>query len=138
MTTEKVNRSNTDPLEEKILRRIPREILLAAILFGTAASLIFGISWGIFVLAGGAVSALNFFWLRQTLTRALLLERGKALKGSALGFALRLLLILAIFFIIILFFSKKIIAFAAGFSAVIVVLLLEAVGAVSRQKTWKN
>jgi hypothetical protein len=138
MTVEKNRLSNTDQGEEKILKRIPWEILSLSFLFGIGASLIIDLFVGLFVLAGGAVSALNFFWLHRTLSKALLRERGKALKGSALGFAFRLLLILAIFFIIIFFFSKKILAFAAGFSTIIVVLLIEAVAAISRLKTWKN
>ncbi len=138
MTEGKIKPSDTDPAEEKILKRIPWEILSLSFFLGIAASLIFGFSFGLFVLVGGAVSALNFIWLHQTLSKALLRERGKALKGSALSFAFRLLLILAIFFIIIFFFSKKILAFAAGFSIIIVVLLIEAAAAISRQKTWKN
>ena len=137
--TEKKNRpSNTDTIETKILRRIPWEILGLSFLFGVAASFIFGLSFGLFVLAGGAVSSLNFFWLHRTLSTALLQEKGKALRRTALGFVFRLLLILAIFFIIIFFFSRKILAFAAGFSTIIVVLLIEAAAAISRQRTWKN
>jgi hypothetical protein len=138
MTVEEIRPANTDHIEEKILKRIPYEILFLSFLICVGASLTFDLSIGLFVLTGGAVSALNFFWLHRTLSRALLRERGKALKGSAFGFAFRLLLILAIFFIIIFFFSKKILAFAAGFSTIIVVLLIEAVAAISRLKTWKN
>jgi hypothetical protein len=138
MTEERKSLPTTDHVEEKILRRIPYENLFLSFLFGVGAFLIFDLSIGLFVLAGGAVSSLNFFWLNQTLSKALLRERGRALKGSALGFVFRLLLILALFFIIIFFFSKKILAFAAGFSTIIVVLLVEAVAAMSRLKTWKN
>ena len=134
----KITVSSADPAEEKILKRIPREILSLSFLLSIAASLIFGLSFGLFVLAGGAVSALNFYYVHRTISKALIREKGKVLKGSALGFAFRLILILAIFFIIILFFSKKILAFAAGFSTIIVVLLIEAVAVMSRQRTWKN
>ena len=103
-----------------------------------AAAFLFDIGTALFVLAGGILSAVNFVWLNQTLSRVLLREKRKALKTSGLFFALRLVLILAIFFIIIFFFSNKIIAFAAGFSSIIVVLLFEAVTVMSRLKTWKN
>lgn len=138
MRAKKIRPSKHASVEERILRRIPVEILSLSLLFGVAASLIFGLSLGLFVLAGGVVSALNFLWVHQTLSKALLQEKGKVLKGSTLGFAIRFLLILALFFIIIFFFSKKIIAFAVGFSMIIVVLLIEAVAALSRQRTWKN
>ncbi len=130
--------SNGDPLEEKILKRIPREVLGLSVLLAIAASVIFNIGTGLFVLAGGVLSAINFIWLNQTLSRVLLREKRKALKTSAIVFGLRLVLILAIFFIIIFFFSNKIIAFAAGFLSIIVVLLFEAVSVMSRLKTWKN
>jgi hypothetical protein len=128
----------TDPVEAKILRRIPWEILGLSFLFALAASFIFDLFSGLFVLSGGAVSSLNFFWLHQTLSAALLREKGRALRGTAIGFVFRLLLILAIFFIIIFFFSKKILFFAAGFSTIIVVLMIEATAALSRQRKWKN
>lgn len=127
-----------DPIEEKILKRIPWEALGLSFFLAIAASILFGIWTSFFVLAGGVLSAVNFIWLHQTLTKVLLREKRKALRASALIFGLRLLLILAIFFIIIFFFSRKIIAFAAGFSSIVVILLVEGVIAMSRLKAWKN
>ncbi len=130
--------SKTDPVEEKILRRIPLEVLVLSIFFAVVASFIFDLLAGLFVLAGGAISALNFIWLRQALSNVLIQGKKQVLKASLLAFGLRLMLILTIIFIIIFFFLKKIIAFAVGFSSIIVVLLVEAVAAMSRLKTWKN
>lgn len=130
--------SNGDPLAEKILKRIPWEVFGISFLLAVVASFVFDIGTGLIVLAGGALSTVNFIWLNQTLTKVLLREKKNALKTSIIVFALRLVLILGIFFIIIFFFSKKIIAFAAGFSSIIVVLLLEAVIVMSSLKTWKN
>jgi hypothetical protein len=130
--------SNGDPVEKKILKRIPREILGLSLLLAIVATFLFNIGIGLFVLVGGIVSTLNFIWLNQTLSNVLLREKRKALKTSGIFFGLRLVLILAIFFIIIFFFSNKIIAFAAGFSSIIVILLFEAVTVMSRLKTWKN
>ncbi len=127
-----------DSLEKKILKRIPREVLGLSFLMGIAASFLFDIWSGLFVIAGGAISAINFIWLHQSLAGALMKEKRKALKISALVFGLRLILILAFFFIIIFFFSKKIIAFAAGFSTVVIVLLLEALIVMPKLKTWKS
>jgi len=136
--TEISTMSNADPVEEKILRRIPLEVLGLSFLLAVTASFLFDLLVGLFVLAGGTISTLNFIWLRQALSKVQLRGKKQALKVSALAFGLRLMLILAIIFIIILFFSKKIIAFAAGFSSIIVVLFVEAVAAMSRLKTWKN
>lgn len=130
--------ANGIPVEEKILKRIPKEILGLSLLMAVAATILINIGTGLFVLAGGILSALNFIWLNQTLSRVLLREKRKALKTSGLFFAVRLVLILAIFFIIIFFFSNKIIAFAAGFSSIIIVLLFEAVTVMPKLKTWKN
>jgi len=131
--------SNADELEEeRILNRIPWEVLAVSFLLAVSAFLIFDIYTGLFVLGGGLFSALNFVWLRLALSKALLREKKQALKTSGFVFILRLILILTIFFIIIFLFSKKIIAFAVGFSSIIVVLLIEAVAAMSRLKTWKN
>ena len=126
------------PVEEKILKRIPREVLGMSLLMALVATFLFDLGTGLFVLAGGVLSALNFIWLNQTLSKVLLREKRKALKASGIFFGLRLVLILAIFFIIIFFFSNKIIAFAAGFSSIIVVLLFEAITVMPKLKTWKN
>jgi hypothetical protein len=136
--TQKNTSSDADTLENRILRRIPWEVLGISIFMAVFSFLIFDIYTGIFVLAGGIVSATNFVWLRQALSEALLREKKRVIKTTALVFILRLILILAIFFIIIFFFSKKIIAFAVGFSSIIAVLLFEAVASMSRLKTWKN
>jgi hypothetical protein len=138
ITTEIDMQANEDSLEKKILKRIPREVLGLSFLMGIAATFLFDVWSGFFVLAGGAISAINFIWLHQSLASALLKEKREALKISALVFGLRLILILAIFFIIIFFFSKKIIAFAAGFSTVVIVLLLEALIVMPKLKTWKS
>jgi hypothetical protein len=137
--TQKNVMSNADALEEeRILNRIPWEVLGISFLLAVSTFLIFDIYTGLFVLGGGLFSALNFVWLRLALSKALLREKKQALKVSGFVFILRLILILAIFFIIIFLFSKKIIAFAVGFSSIIVVLLIEAVAAMPRLKTWKN
>jgi hypothetical protein len=125
-------------MEEKILKRIPKEVLGLSLILAIVAAFIFNIGTGFFVLAGGVLSALNFIWLNQTLSNVLLREKRQALKASGIFFGLRLVLILVIFFIIIFFFSNKIIAFAAGFSSIVVVLLFEAVTVMPRLKTWKN
>jgi len=128
----------TESIEEKILCRIPWEVMGLALFSALLAGFFFDPLTGVFIFAGGAVSTANFVWLRQVLTKALLHGKSEALKASAFIYGLRLLLILAIFFIIIFFFSKKILAFAAGFSSIILVILFEAVAAMSRLKTWKN
>jgi hypothetical protein len=138
MMTNKNSSTDSDPLAEKVLRRIPWEVFGLAVFLAIAASFIFDVGTGLFVIAGGVLSTVNFIWLNQALSRVLLREKRRALRTSSFVFVLRLVLILAIFFIIIFFFSNKIIAFAAGFSSIVVVLLFEAVIVMSSLKTWKN
>ena len=124
--------------EERILLRIPKEILALSFLLAVGAWIVFDGVSAILVLAGGALAAINFIWMRQAISRFLHTGKKKALRSGIAVYGLRLLLILAIFFIIILFFSEKILAFAAGFSALIVVFLGEAVLGLFKLKEWKN
>jgi hypothetical protein len=124
--------------EEKILQRIPREIIFFSIILSLIVFLLFGGMAALFFFLGGLFSAVSFLWLKQSLTRFLLQKKSKAIRSAISLYGLRILLILAIFFIIIYFFSDKIIAFAAGFSVIIPVFLREAVAAFSQIKKWKN
>ncbi|HVP91994.1 MAG TPA: ATP synthase subunit I [Terriglobales bacterium] len=126
-----------DALEERILGRIPGEVLaLSAVLALAAWPLFDGLAAALF-FAGGAVAAASFIWLKRSLTR--LLDRGRtgALRSTVLLYALRLALICGVFLTIILLFPRKILAFGAGFSTIVPVFLAEAVGALLRMKTWK-
>lgn len=124
--------------EERILRRIPLEIILLSLL--VAAASLFFYDWiiGILIFAGGIVAAINFIWLRQAITHYLTSGKKRALRSALVIYILRLLLILALFFIIILFFSTKIIAFVVGFSTLILVFLMEAIIGLSKLKKWNN
>lgn len=138
--------------EEKILRRVPWEILILSFVIALASLLLFSPLTALFILAGGVFSTLSFIWLKQTISKLLLLKNGdspswekgqspflkKALLSALALYGIRLVLILGIFFIIIFFFSKKIIAFAAGFSTMIPVFLVEAIVALSKMKKWKT
>ncbi len=127
-----------DPLEERILRRIPLEILGAAAILSLGAAILFGPPAALFVLAGGLVSAGGFFWMNKGLSRVLQRRKRRALGFGLAYFGVRLVLILLIFFIIILTYSKGLLAFASGFSTVIPVFLLEAARAFSRAGSWKD
>jgi len=133
-----MNQTPTITEEEKILRRIPIEILILSFVIALASVFLFNPLTAIFILAGGAFSALSFSWLKQALTKFLLSGKKKALRSALLLYGIRLVLIIAIFFIIIFFFSRNIIAFIAGFSTVVPVFLVEAIVALSRMKKWKN
>lgn len=130
--------ANIDPLEEKILRRIPAEIVVAGVVLGLIAWPFFGALSAFFVFAGGGVSALGFLWMKSSMTGLLDRARGKALRTGILVYGARLVLILVVFCLIILFFPRKIFAFAAGFSALLPVFLIEGVVALVRMKTWKS
>ena len=153
--------------EEKILRRIPVEIFILSFVIALGSIFLFNPLTALFILAGGAFSALSFIWLKQSISRLLPIKNGdsslkkwrqekkgdrhlkkeepvpffdkkKALRSALALYGIRLVLIIAIFFIIIFFFSRNIIAFVAGFSAIVPVFLAEAVVALSRMKQWKS
>lgn len=121
-------------LEERILRRIPLEILVFALVIASGSLLFFSPRAGLFILAGGAFSAASFLWLKQTITGFLGQDRKKAVKSGLLIYLVRLLLIIAVFSVIILQFPRMILAFAAGFSVIILAFLVEAVRALSQMK----
>ncbi len=125
-------------LEERILRRIPLEILVSSLVIAGASLAIFSPHTGLFVFAGGVFAAASFFWLKQAISRFLGPDKRKAIKSGILIYLLRLLLIIGVFCIIIFEFPRMILAFAAGFSAIILVLFIEAVRAVSQMKQWKD
>ena len=122
--------------DERILRRIPREILVCAALFAVAALFINPLA-ALMVLAGGAVSALAFGTLKTSVGRVLSRERAGALRSGLLLYLARFGLICLAFFLIILLFPRHILAFGAGFSAVLPVFLVEGIAAYARVKTWK-
>lgn len=130
--------TNSGSTQEKILRRIPLEILGLSVLLALPALFLFDGFASLLIIAGGAFSALNFVWLNRSLTGILLSGKTKALKSALPLFGVRLLLILAVFFIIIFLFSKKVLAFVAGFSMVIPVFMAEAILALTQMKQWKN
>jgi len=130
--------------EENILRRIPIEITALSVLIALVAVPLFDPLTGLIVLAGGALAALSFLWLKQTVSRALQFKnggspsKGKAIRSTLAFYILRIVLILGIFFIIIFFFSNKILAFVVGFSTLVPVFLAEAAIALSKMKQWKS
>ena len=124
--------------EEKILRRIPLEIVALSCLLALIAFPLFDPLTGLLVLSGGALAALSFLWLRQTISKFLIPDKKKAFRLALPFYILRIVLILGIFFIIIFFFSKKILAFVVGFSTLVPVFLAEASIALSKMRQWKS
>ncbi len=159
-----MNQAQTIMEEEKILRRIPFEILVLSFVIALASIFLLNPLTALFILTGGAFSALSFIWLKQSISRLFLLKSGetgdiskrnrdrhlkeeepgpffdkkKALRSALALYGIRLVLIIAIFFIIIFFFSRNIIAFVAGFSTMVPVFLAEAIIGLSRMKQWKS
>jgi len=127
-----------EEMYERILKRIPLEITGLSVLLALGAVFVFDALTAVFVVLGGMLAAAGFIWLKQSATRFLSPEKGRALRSSLLLYGIRLILILAIFFIIILSFSQRIYAFMAGFSTMILVFLIEAIAALSNMKTWTN
>lgn len=129
---------NVDPFEEKILRRVPLEILAAGAAAGLIALPFFGVTTALLVLAGGTLASLGFLWMKVSLTRFLQRERKAALRSGVLIYLARFVLILAVFSFIIFLFPGKILAFVAGFSVLVPVFLVEGVFALLHEKTWKS
>ncbi len=127
-----------DALEERILRRIPVEILAASAVLALPAALLFDLPTGFVFLAGGAFAALGFAWLKRSLTRFLDRDRKGALRSGIVLYALRLVLICGVFFLIILLYPRKILAFGAGFSVLVLVSLVEGIRALLLLRTWKD
>jgi len=125
-------------LEERILRRIPLEILAISLVLALGAVPIFSLRAGLFVLAGGAFSALSFLWLKRALSRFLSREKRRAIRSGIAFYFLRLFLLIVTFSAIILLFPRLILAFVAGFSSVIPAFLIEAVRALSQMRKWKS
>jgi hypothetical protein len=125
-------------LEDRILRRIPVEVVVLAAVLAVPAGLVFDLLTGLFVFAGGLFAALGFAWLKGSLTRFLQREKRGALRSGIALYALRLVLICAVFFLIILLYPKKILAFVAGFSTVVPVSLAEGVRGLLLLRTWKD
>ena len=128
-----------DIADEKVLKRIPLEIMALALLGALAAAVLTGDAvFALFVLLGGGLAALGFVSLKHSVTRFLGADKRRAVRSAVLLYGLRLMLIIAVFSIIILFFPGRIYAFIAGFSVVVLVFIAEAVAAFSRMKQWKS
>ena len=137
----KTDREKGEPFrsyEERILRRIPWEILAISFLITLIFFILFKPFTALFVLVGGGSASLSFIWFKTSLNKILIPEKKKALKSGLVLYSLRLLLLLTLFFIIIIFFSEKIIAFAVGFSTIILVLMVEAFIGLIELKKWKS
>jgi hypothetical protein len=124
--------------EDRVLRRIPLEVLIISLTMAIISLLFFTPLTGVFMLAGGIISALSFIWLQKALLRFLSQDRRRAVRSGLAFYLFRLALILAVFSIIILLFPRMILAFVAGFSSLVVAILVEASIAVSQMKQWKG
>ncbi len=63
--------------EEKMLRRIPLEIIALSFIAALLALPFFDPLTSLFILAGGALAALSFVWLKQSVSRLLLPQKVK-------------------------------------------------------------
>ena len=124
--------------QERILKRIPGEIIAASAVLAVPVGLIFGLASAFVFTIGGILSAVGFAWLKQSLNRFLDRGRRGALRSGILMYLLRLLLICGAFLIIILIFPRRILAFGAGFSVIVPVFLIEGVRAFFYLRTWKT
>jgi hypothetical protein len=124
--------------EDRVLHRVPIEILVFSLIIAVAALFVFNPKTSLFVLAGGVFSAASFLWLKQTMTRFLGPDRKKAVRSGLAFYIIRFILIIGIFSIIILLFPRMILAFAAGFSTLILAFMAEAIIGISQMKQWKG
>jgi hypothetical protein len=69
--------------EEKILRRIPLEIAVFSFIIALLSLLFFSPLTALFILAGGVFSAVSFIWLKQNISKLILLkDGGKSPEGN--------------------------------------------------------
>ncbi len=71
-----MNQTPTMMEEEKILRRIPVEILVLSFVIALASIFLLNPLTALFIFAGGAFSALSFIWLKQSISRLLPIKNG--------------------------------------------------------------
>lgn len=123
-------------LENKILKRLPWEILILAFLMALIIGLIFDFLSALLCLAGGVVSCLSFLWIKKSVSLYLTSRPGRRL-GRLIGFQLlRLGLIALIFLTIIYFFSSRALAFIAGLAALLLAIAAEMIFSL-RKRGWK-
>ena len=127
-----------DPVEEKVLNRIPWETGGLSLLGALLSLFLFDPLDALLVLAGGLTASISFIWLKRMVFRLVQKDRKKPIASIFLFYGLRILLIIGLFFIIIFLYSRKVLAFTAGFSMIIPVFFIEAAGALIRMKQWKN
>ena len=127
-----------DPVEERVLRRIPWETAGLSFLAFLPAAFFFDFLTAVFVLAGGMTASVGFIWLKKMVFRLTQPDTKRRIAPLFLAYGLRLLLIIGLFLTIIFLFSRKVLAFTAGFSMIIPVFFIEASGALIRMKRWKN
>ena len=60
--------------EERILSRVPLEMLALSFLIALASIFLFSLLTAVFILAGGAFSALSFVWLKKSVSRLFFLK----------------------------------------------------------------
>jgi hypothetical protein len=77
-------------IEERVLRRVPVEIVAVGAALALGTVLLFDLTTGLVFFAGAVLSALGFAWLRQSLTRILTSGRKAALRSGVALYALRL------------------------------------------------
>ena len=82
-----------DTAEEKILRRIPLEILGLAMLGALIAWILTEAGFGLFVFLGGVLAALAFISLKHSITRVLGSDKKRAMRSAVLLYGLRLVLL---------------------------------------------
>ncbi len=127
-----------ESFDERVLRRVPREILAVSAVLAAAAGLVFDPLTGLLFFAGGSLSALGFAWLESSLARILAQGKTRALRSGIALYALRLALICGVFLLIILLIPGRVLAFVAGFSVLVPVALVESLRALLLMKTWKS
>ena len=62
--------------EERILKRIPLEIAVLSFIISLFSLLFFSPLTALFILAGGVFSAVSFIWLKQNISKLILLKNG--------------------------------------------------------------
>lgn len=134
MKSEAKNWSND--LENKVLERLPREILFLSVLMALIIGIIFDPLSALLCLAGGIVACFSFLWLKKSVSLYLASSHDRRL-GRLIGFQLlRLGLIALIFLTIIYLFFSRALAFMVGLAALLLAMAGEMIFSL-RKRRWK-
>jgi hypothetical protein len=106
--------------EKDFFTLLSRASIALTILLTLIASLFASPRFSVGILAGGLLAVVNFYWLRNTLQRALLLQASEAPRFAVLRYLIRLALLSAVIFALVAFAHVDVFGLLIGLSVLVV------------------